>query len=188
MTLPDNNNNHNIFLINPDLIGMIARHVENGIIKPRYEIYVRDSVTGHTHMLLVDEPDGTLDTVLASIKRGVGLQVNNPFEDYFWLFWRGWMGHLDVEIVRELPVGQHILERVEQGKPLRGGDLERLADALGWEFANTTAGWGENDADWQQWTLTAPHKKQRRMVADYVKERMAVLYGEDYGSAPQPDL
>jgi len=182
--LSDDNRDHNIFLIDSDLIGLIAKHVEDGIIKPRYEIYVRDSVTGYTHMLLIDEPNGTLDTVLASIKRGVGLQVNNPFEDYFWLFWRGWMGLLDVEIVRELPVGADILTRVEKGEPLRGGDLERLADALGWQFANTTAGWGEADADWQQWTLTAPHKKQRQMVREYVKERMAALYGEDYGGPP----
>jgi hypothetical protein len=176
--------NTTTFLIDPDLIGLIAGHVQNGIIKPRYEIYVRDSATGRMHMLLVDEPDGTLDTVMASVRRGVGMPVGNPFEDYFWLFWRGWMGLLDADIVRELPVGAEIIKRIEKGEPLRGNDLDRLADALGWQFANTTAGFGEAEAEWQQWTLTAPHKKQRQMVREYVKTRMAALYGEEYADAP----
>jgi hypothetical protein len=174
---------NNIFLIDPELIGLVTTHVQSGTVKPRYEVYVRDSVTGLTRMLLVDEPDGTLDTVLAKVGRGVGLPVDNAFEEYFWMFWRGWMGMLDAEVLSELPVRDDLVAQIRKGKPLRGEDLDRLADALGWHFANTTSNWGD-DVDWQQWTLTPPHKKARRMVREYVTMRMTALYGEGYVNAP----
>lgn len=167
--------------IDAEMLAQFAPFAANGSARPRFQVTVTDLQTGEQRDIILNWPFAQVDDLALTLFRALSGSEPSELDLYLWVYWRAWAGCLDPAALQLVPVGAAIVEKVGQGQPLRGAELDLLANGLGWHFANSAAEFG--DGNWKQGTLSAPHSRSRKAVKEYVHSRMIALHGEDYRDA-----
>jgi hypothetical protein len=168
-----------------ELVSRLLESIHQRRANLNLKLEMTDLNGGHVQTIFVQWEGGDLDTLATRIQNALNMDpMADRYEDYFWLFWRGWAGCLNADLLVGLPaVTPDLLDKVQQNTPLRGSDLSRLRAALEWAFANAAAEWGATDS-WEEGTISPGHFSMRRKVGDFIGNRMAQLHGPDYENAP----
>ena len=168
-----------------DVVTRLLEYVYRREADLHIKLDITDVRDGRIQTVFVRWGSGDLETFVQRIQAALNTSPSEDrYEPYFWLFWRGWAGCLDAEILLGLPaVSDDLVDKVRQGVPLRGSDLRRLQTALEWAFANAAGEWGATDT-WQDDTISPGHLGLRRKVSDFIEQRMVELHGPHYDDAP----
>jgi hypothetical protein len=168
-------------LVSEHLIDMmVAGRVEADLL----QIVITDLSTKQQQMVLVAWDKASLGDLTYKLYSALSEDNGDVgvMETFFWLFWQGWAGVLDPNVVADLPNAEEaIIELVRQGHPLRGEQLRRFKATIVWAFANAVGTWGDTDA-WKTGDLSPGHLQYRKVMDTYIDQRMTALHGEDYES------
>lgn len=174
-----------VFQPDPELVNAVLHQAQRGRILPSIEITVRDLHTGEAHTLLVDSPNTNAWEMVTSISSILSGTETDPLEVFFWLYWRGWAGVFPANVLPSLPIRPIIGQKLQMGIPVRGDDLTALLNALSWVFANLEHDFGDSEEWGAGQTLSAPHRKKRKVLMEFVENRMIAFCGEHYKDADQ---
>lgn len=174
-----------IFRPDDDLVDRLQAAIYRRQARVNLKVEMTDLYTGQVRTVFVRWSNGDLNNLAHYIQNALDTDPNlDRFEDYFWLFWRGWAGCLNPDLLHGLPaVTVDLLNKLEQGIPLRGGDLRRLQAALEWAYADASIEWGDTNA-WQEGTISPGHLSVRKKLGEFIHLRMIALHGSDYQNAP----
>lgn len=171
--------------------GLVTEHlldlmIQDKVSKDLLQIVVTDLRTRQQQIILVGWEGGNLSHLAYKLydMLNEGNEDSGLMETFFWLFWRGWAGNLDVSILQGLPVvDDSLLQKVDAEEPLRGAELRQLKTAIMWAFANESAPWGDRDM-WKTGQLSPGHLQMRNALSKYIDRRMQLLHGKDYENVP----
>lgn len=171
-----------VFHIDHDISEEIAPFIRARTVRTDFEIIVRDVRTGVERSMLISWPFAELDEVALTLYRLVSGDDPVDIDAYLWIYWRAWAGRLDPVILDKVPLADGVLDLVTAGRPLRGADLDSLANGLGWHYANYQQSFGKSA--WKTGQLSTRHAEARKVVREYVHERMIELVGANYRETP----
>jgi hypothetical protein len=169
-------------LVSEHLIDMM---VSGQIKTDLLQIVITDLTTKHQQIVLIGWKDGSLGDLTYRLYSALTEDDQNSgvMETFFWLFWRGWAGVLDPNVIGDLPnAGEDIVTSVAEGSPLRGEQLRKFRSTIVWAFANAVGTWGDTDA-WKTGDLSPSHLQLRQAIETYIEKRMVALHGENYENA-----
>jgi hypothetical protein len=177
--------NPKIFRPDPDVVARLQEKIYRRQADLHVKVELTDFRDGRVQTVFLRWAHGDLATVVHYLQGALNIDGSlDHFEPYFWLYWRGWAGCLDGEGLWGLPsITAALLEKINQGVPLRGEDLRRLMIALEWAGADAAGEWGATDM-WEEGTISPGHLGLRRKVNNYIVQRMVELHGPDYADAP----
>lgn len=169
-------------LVSEHLLDML---IDGKVNSDLLQIVITDMKTKHQQVVLIGWDDGGLGDLTYRLYSALteGDEDSGVMETFFWIFWRGWAGVLDSNIVRDLPdADAELVGLLEEGRPLRGDGLRKFRGTIVWAFANAVSAWGDRDA-WATGNLAPGHLQLRKAMEDYIEKRMVKLHGENYETA-----
>jgi hypothetical protein len=174
-----------VFRPDADVVPILQEAAERQAANLQLKFEVTDLRNGHNQTVFVRWESGNVENLLLRVESSLEVDpALDQYEYYFWLFWRGWCGCLDAEMLVDLPaVSPDMIEKVNQGVPLRDSDLRRLATALEWAYADAAGEWGSKES-WMEGTISPGHLSQRKKMGNFIRQRMIELHGPDFESAP----